>query len=288
MIGKLVLFGTIVLASVIFMADTHIMSFPTLVAIPHRLFLGSNVSGENQNTSSSLISSPAENQSSPQNNIPPNLDKINPQYVKNQTYVGQVFEKSQGNCKVSVPDLAETINDKKELTHIIDVKNCPLALNEPVKVTKLEAKPNIPIPVSSNSSISVYPYYMPNSNVALPYNSINSTGIFPYYNSTSNFLPAYYNILQLTSTQNGNDVLLNYDDTSGKTISVTVTLRNSDRVLFTGTFYASKFSTTVADVPNTDHIIDMTINHAVYGTLHASSFVPANTQNSSIAGIFTK
>jgi hypothetical protein len=85
----------------------------------------------------------------------------------------------------------------------------------------------------------------------------------------------------------GNNAMLNFDDTSGQTKSVTVTMKNSDTVLFTGTFYSSKFTAEVKDIPNTPHIIEMTIDNAIYGTLHASAYAPSNAQNSTITGILS-
>jgi hypothetical protein len=65
-------------------------------------------------------------------------------------------------------------------------------------------------------------------------------------------------------------------------------MKNNDKVLFSGTFYSSKFSTDVKDIPNTPHIIEMTVDNSVYGTLHASVYAPSNIQNSTISGIFTR
>lgn len=59
------------------------------------------------------------------------------------------------------------------------------------------------------------------------------------------------------------------------------------RSLFSGTFYVSRLHTEVNNIPNTPHIIEMTIQNAIYGTLHASIYVPSNIQNSTILGIFT-
>jgi hypothetical protein len=85
----------------------------------------------------------------------------------------------------------------------------------------------------------------------------------------------------------GTGAALNFEDSSGQTRSVTVTMRNSDTVLFTGTFYSSKFTAYVKDVPDTPHIIEMTIDNAVYGILHASAYAPSNMQNSTISGILS-
>jgi hypothetical protein len=98
----------------------------------------------------------------------------------------------------------------------------------------------------------------------------------------------YYTVIQLKSSQQGNNVLITYDDTSKKTTSVVVSLKNSDKEIFSGTFASSMFQATIEDVPNTPHIIEMTVQHSVYGTLHGSTYVPAGNSNSTISGIFTK
>ena len=98
----------------------------------------------------------------------------------------------------------------------------------------------------------------------------------------------FYTVIQLKTTHEGNDILINYDDTSKKTISVIVTLKNEEKEIFSGKFTSSKFHATVEDFPNTPHIIEMTVEHSVYGTLHGSAFVPSSNQDSTISGIFTK
>jgi len=208
---------------------------------------------------------------------PISLNQVDPKYINKKTYVGQVFDKSDGKCKVSVPGLADTINDKKELTHIIDVQNCPFKIGDAVSVTKLEPKDNIPVPVSQSNSITVDSYPIPSG-------SGNSNSA----NFGTSSVPYYYNVLQLTASNLGNDAMLNYDDTSGKTIDVIVTLKNSEKEIFSGKFASSQFQTRVKDVPNTPHIIEMTVESSQYGTIHASVYVPANNQNSTISGIFTK
>ena len=250
MIGKLIIFGAIVTVTAIFLVpgvSTVIPNFPSLEAITER------VTDSNNNTDSNAMT--------PQNEMPPlSLDQVDPKYVNKKTYTSQVFEKSDGKCKISVPELAETINGKKEITHILEVENCVHEVNEPIQVTKLEAKDDVPIPVISTNVITV--------------NSYPKT--------------VYYDVIQLTSTHKGSDVLINYNDASENTIGVVVTLRNSDKEIFSGQFTSSKFETIISDVPNTPHMIEMTVEHAVYGTLHASVYAPADSQDSTISGIFTE
>jgi hypothetical protein len=74
--------------------------------------------------------------------------------------------------------------------------------------------------------------------------------------------------LQLTTTQEDNgDVKVQYSDSSGNTLSVKFTLKNSERELFSGTFYASNFETSITDISNTDHIIEMVVEHKEFGTI---------------------
>lgn len=259
MIGKLIIIGIIIVAAVILVPNlTKNPSLHSLEVIADKTLS----TGDTNQTLTDIK--------------PVSLNQLDPQYVNKQTFVGQVFDKSDGTCKVSVPGLADTINNKIELTHILDLQNCPYKIGDPVLVTKLVPKENIPIPVNQPSSITVDPYSIPSGSDSS--NSVNS----------DNSLPAYYNIVQLTASNQPNAVTINYDDTSGTTTSVIVTLRNSDKEIFSGKFTSSQFQTQVKDVPNTPHIIEMTVESSQYGTLHASVYAPANDQNSNISGIFTK
>ncbi len=249
MIGKLIIIGVIVAAATAFFMpgiSNVIPNFPSLEAISDRVL--PDPKSENQYLPSS------------QDEMKPlGLDQVDPKHIKKEIHTGQVFAKSDEKCKISVPSLAETINGKKELTHVLDLEECPYEIGQAVVITKLEATEDVSMPVSSLSSITV----------------------------DSHPTPDYYNI-QLTSSHKGNDVLISYNDTSGNTIGVVVTLRNSDKEIFSGQFASSKFEALVNDVPNTPHIIEMIVEHSVYGTLYASVYAPADSQDSIISGIFTK
>ena len=245
MIGKLIIVGAVIVIAAIFLVPGISNVIPNFLSLEAKEDTNSN--------KDTLVSDSKEIQ-------PLNLDQIDPKYVNKQVYVGQVFKKSNEKCKVSVPDLAETINGKKEITHILEVDDCKNEVNEPVEVTKLEIKDDVPVPVTSTNSIAVNSYSK----------------------------PTYFDVIQLTSTHQGSDVLISYNDASGKTIGVVVTLRNSDKEIFSGQFTSSKFETLVNDVPNTPHMIEMTVEHSVYGTLHASVYAPADSQDSTISGIFTE
>ncbi|MHB8545443.1 MAG: hypothetical protein ACYDAJ_01590 [Nitrosotalea sp.] len=228
------------------------------------------------------------------NNNSTSVYQLAPQYVTQQNYTGQVFEKTGNTCQISVPELAQTINGIKQLTGIIQLDQCQSNVGDPVQVTELTAKPNSP-PVNVSSGLIISPYSNDGSTTSTGTPSTGTTSPSTTLSSTTSLstpalptLPSYYRTVQLTAVNQGNSAMLNFDDTSGQTRSVTVTMRNSDTVLFTGTFYSSKFSTEVKDVPNTPHIIEMTIDNAVYGILHASVYAPSNMQNSTITGILSQ
>jgi len=98
-----------------------------------------------------------------------------------------------------------------------------------------------------------------------------------------------FETLSLSSSQQSNDnVMLRYEDTSGKTISVTVTLRTTEKELFTGIFHSSLFETFVQDVTKTSYFIDMIIEHEEYGTISSSVFNPIDSPDTIINGVFSK
>ncbi len=207
--------------------------------------------------------------------------------VVKETYTGQVFENANGTCQVSVPGMAQTINGQPELTHVIQVPDCNIPANQPVQVTSTVPQQNYTQSTDQGNEIQVVPYSNPNndgsSSPAAPGsgNQTASTNQTSYPPS-----PPYFQTVQLTAVNDGSNAVLSYDDTTGKTIQVTVVMKNSQRVLFSGTFYSSQFHTQVNDIPNTPHMIEMTIENAIYGTLHASIYAPSNIQNSTISGIF--
>lgn len=204
-----------------------------------------------------------------------------------QVYTGQVFEKTNGTCQVSVPGMAQTINGQQELTHIIEVPSCTLPVNQPVQVASTPPAQNATQATDQGNEIQVVPFANPNNDGSASPVPPSSGSQPPTDNQTSSpVAPPYFQTVQLTAVNQGSSAVLSYDDTTGKTIQVTVTMKNSQKVLFSGTFYASQFHTQVNDLPNAPHMIEMTIENAIYGTLHASIYVPSSLQNSTISGIF--
>ena len=92
----------------------------------------------------------------------------------------------------------------------------------------------------------------------------------------------------ITKKQSDNRVFMKYDDTSGKTTSVTVQIRNEEQILFTGQFFSSSFETTITDFSATPHFIDLVVEHPVYGQVIATAFIPAGNTDTVIYGVFSK
>ena len=294
MIGKLIIFAIIAIAAIVIVPNllkdnSHV---PTLGTIKDSIDHAATNHGQGNSTRSVgyggvLANSNASNSTQSGNTVPLSTGQtlstanLPPQDVIKQTYTGQVVENTNGTCQVSVPGMEETINGQIEVAHVIQVPNCNLPVNRPVQVTTITPKQNSTQSPDFGNAIQVNPYVNPN-NDASP-NSDPPTN----QDSSNPVAPPYFQTVQLNAVNQGTNAFLSYDDTTGKTIQVTVTMKNSEKVLFSGTFYASQFHTEVNDIPNTPHIIEMTIQNAIYGTLHASIYAPPNIQNSTISGIFT-
>lgn len=286
MLGKLIIIGIVAAALVVLVPSLGKMLDPntSIKEIKQKIDYVTSDGGANKTLST--LSSIGKSIKSLNGTNPISLYSLAPQYVDTQNYTGQVFEKTGSTCYISVPDMAMTINGQKELTHIIQIGKCTYGVGDPVQVTTITAKPNMTQAVDSSSAISVVPYV--DSSVQSNSSSTDSSGSIVPSASASPSLPTYYKTITMSAQNQGNNIIIKYDDTSGKTQSVTVTMRNSDKQIFSGTYTSSQFETTVNDIPQSPHMIDMTIQNSVYGTLHASVYAPTNIRNSTISGIFTQ
>lgn len=198
--------------------------------------------------------------------IAPNPDEINPikkiqekvatPQPKQENYYGEVYEKDeQNNCKISVPKMVKTVNGEKELTHTITLPDCQYKKRQAVQVSVTTD------PTTNTQTVSVDP--------------VSQSQVFE--------------TLQLTINRNtDNTVSIHYEDNSGKTLKVTVILKNSEKELFSGEFFTSKFETSVNDVTDSPHIVEMLVEHADYGTVSSSVFNPQGSDDTTIYGVFTK
>lgn len=279
MIGKLIIIGIIIATIAILVPNaSKLFSVQSFDAVKEKIDkatsdkdnqLISNTNKTAEGTNNSTKSPSYIQNASP---VITSVYQLAPQFVARQNYTGQVFAKTGNTCQISVPELAQTINGKKQLTGLVQLDNCSSKPGDPVQVVRLTAKPNSP-QVNVTSGLEIMPYSGTSSSTT---NTILPT------------LPAYYDTIKLTISNQGTGASLNFVDSSGQTKSVIVTMKNSDSILFSGTFYSPKFTANVKDVPDTPHIIEMTINNAVYGTLHASAYAPSNMQNSTITGILSQ
>ena len=182
--------------------------------------------------------------------------------------VGQVIEKDNDyeTCKISVPNMAQTIDNEKELTHILDIENCQLEVGETVQINESQTNESISIQEKQNN-------YIPQSSFTIT--EISQSKIFE--------------TLQLTTVANEDGIIkVNYEDASGKTMKAHVTLRNAQNELFSGDFSTSKFQTDILLLENIPHLLEITIEHEEYGTVDSSLFYPAENYNQGFTGIFTE
>ena len=206
-------------------------------------------------------------------------------------YYGQVFEKNdqEKTCQVSVPEMAQTINGQKELTHILSVEDCKFDVNDSVRITSSNSGSSSG---SSPSGISKIfnSNSQPNPNTGgTTEPTIEPTPSNLIFDTLSLSTIRYQDSENIFNTQpNPGDVQIRYEDTSGRTTSVTVTLKNSEQELFSGVFHASAFTTSVNDISDSPHILEMVVEHADHGTITSSVFNPTGNFDNEINGIFIK
>lgn len=94
--------------------------------------------------------------------------------------------------------------------------------------------------------------------------------------------------LSLSTKQQSNNILLQYDDTSEKTKNVSVVIRTTDKEIFSGVFFTSKFDTTVNDATGVPYYIDMIVEHEIYGTVTSSVFNPGDSSDTKINGVISQ
>ena len=107
--------------------------------------------------------------------------------------------------------------------------------------------------------------------------------------SSQNTISIMPETLSLSTKQQSDDnILLQYVDTSGKTKSVNVIIRTTDKEIFSGTFFTSKFDTNVNDATGIPYYIDMIVEHEDYGTVTSSVYNPGDSSDTKINGIFSQ
>ena len=212
--------------------------------------------------------------------VTPNENDIEKGEIE-ERYVGQVFKKTDdGDCLISIPEKARTINGEKELTYIITVNDCEFDTNQLVEVVYGALLANEEtIQNSEGQPTSDIGTDTPENQSPTPASQIS---VKPISN-----MPTFES-LSLTTTRDNQDIILKYNDSSDKTLNVIVTLRNSDEEIFSGDFSSSKFEILVKDVSNdSPYIIEMVITHDILGKIFSSVYNPSGNDDNVINGIFT-
>jgi len=205
-----------------------------------------------------------------------------------QLYVGQVLKKTDDDCLISVPEMAQTINGKKELTHILSVDDCDFNENDFVEVVfggtlvqeedsgkpDTETNPKFTDVIRRGFS-NPFSFFNPGSN--------------PNIEITVNPLPessAAENI-SFTTWREGDDVFFRFDDESLKTTGGTFILKNSNGTLLSGEFTSPTIQCSLGTEDAIPQIIEMTIEHEDLGTVSSSALNPADNTGEKVTGIFT-
>ena len=216
---------------------------------------------------------------------------------KNESaYYGHVFGKNteEKTCQISVPELAETINGVKELTHVLTLEECEFDVNDSVQIVGFGGKTSGGSKSSGGFTSSGGSNFFnfnsqPNTNTNPTEPTIDLTPNNLIFDTLSLSTVRYQDSENiLNSAPNPGDVQIKYEDTSGRTISVTVTLKNAEKEIFSGIFRTSTFTTSVNDVVDTPHILEMVVEHADHGTITSSVFNPSGNFDNTINGVFVK
>ncbi|MFB5597449.1 MAG: hypothetical protein ACE5RJ_00305 [Nitrosopumilaceae archaeon] len=193
------------------------------------------------------------------------------------------IEQVEGTIETSIDSVNSRINDFTESsqeflsTQVAPKKIIPIEYEEKTFFGKLQEEETTQEQVERHGSSSGSVSSTKGGAIAIP------TVITTPETQTISF----ETLSLVTEKQIDDTVSLKYEDTSGQTISVTVTMRNDDKILFTGQFFSSSFETIVLDAADTSHFIDMIVEHEVHGTISASAFNPAGNTDSMITGAFT-
>lgn len=214
--------------------------------------------------------------------------------VKVTKEVNEIQEKSTDLLSKSATEVTEST--QKEFKKIADTTQKGIKeITDTTQKTILGGSGN-PSTIQNNPTIENDEENSPsttqnnqNSNSNEEHDSSSSSNNDNNISQSNNENTITYETLSLKTTQQADDsVMLRYEDTSGKTISVSVTLRTTDRELFSGIFYSSMFETFVSDASNTAYFIDMIVEHQEYGTISSSVYNPRDSPNTIINGVFSQ
>lgn len=200
--------------------------------------------------------------------------------------VGELGSKTSKSVEkkidTSITEIVDNTTEKIN-NEISDAKKSSktIVTDELTKINPIESIENIFSTQSETTSI------VPESSNTLNDSSPNEQNTLNTQPVLSNSNSVHETLSLSTIQQPDGDILLNYEDSTGKTQSVNVTIRTLDREIFSGTFYAPIFETTINDVSANSYYIDMIVEHEEYGTVTSSVFNSGEHSGSVINGIFS-
>jgi len=209
-----------------------------------------------------------------------------------QDDVDNLHTKASNSAEQRIDESIDKIVDKTSDTITNEINEAGDKISDELSEVKESSKKIIDEEISGFNPIeSIQNIFADNSNsdsstssTTIPDSSTSSTTI-PISSTT----PIIYETLSLTTKQQSDDnILLEYFDSSGKTKSVNVIIRTTDKEIFSGTFFTSMFDTTINDATGIPYYVDMIVEHEDYGTVTSSVFNPGDSSDTKINGIFSQ
>jgi len=199
-----------------------------------------------------------------------------------QDDVDNLHTKASDSAEQRIDESIDKIVDKTSDTITNEINEAGDKISDELSEVKESSQKIIDEEISNFNPIeSIQNIFTGNSNS----DSSTSSTTIPDSSTT----PIIYETLSLSTKQQSDDnILLQYFDSSGKTTSVNVVIRTSDKEIFSGIFFTSMFNTTINDATGIPYYVDMIVEHEDYGTVTSSVFNPGDSSDTKINGIFSQ
>ena len=203
--------------------------------------------------------------------------------------VGIFGSKASDSVEQRIDESIDKIVDKTSESISDEISNVGDKVSDEISDVKESSQKAIKDEISNFNPIeSIQNIFTDNSNSGSA-SSSSTTQELSNNISTQNITPIIPGTLSLsTKQQSDENILLQYIDTSGKTKSVNVVIRTTDKEIFSGTFYTSMFDTNVNDATGIPYYVDMVVEHEDYGTVTSSVYNPGDSSDTKINGIFSQ
>ena len=203
--------------------------------------------------------------------------------------VGIFGSKASDSVEQRIDESIDKIVDKTSESIFDEISNVRDKVSDEISDVKESSQKAIKDEISNFNPIeSIQNIFTDNSNSGSA-SSSSTTQELSNNISTQNITPIIPGTLSLsTKQQSDENILLQYIDTSGKTKSVNVVIRTTDKEIFSGTFYTSMFDTNVNDATGIPYYVDMVVEHEDYGTVTSSVYNPGDSSDTKINGIFSQ